>query len=35
MYIYSEDKTLVIGCVENGIEIMFKNPIPVWSIKED
>ncbi len=35
MYIFSKDKTLVIGCFENGIKIMFKNPIPSSAIKEE
>jgi hypothetical protein len=34
MYIYSENKEFIIGCLENGIEILFNNPIPAWALIE-
>jgi hypothetical protein len=32
MYIYSDDKTMIIGCMENGIAVMFANHIPAWVV---
>jgi len=33
-YIYSEDKTLILGMVERGQTIYFNTPIPAWSVVE-
>lgn len=35
MYIYSEDKTLIIGLIERGQTIYFLNPIPSWSVMDE
>ena len=35
MYIYSDDKSMIIGCYENNIKIIFTLPIPAWAIVDD
>jgi hypothetical protein len=34
MYLYSEDKRWIIGCIESGQTIYFTTPIPAWSVAE-